>query len=308
MNKFVSVTIDVEDWYHVPAVSGSSFSKFEDTSEFFENWEGRYDYLTRPTLRTLNLLNEFGIKGTFCIVSEVVHRYPGLVDSIKNAGHEIACHGFDHMCYIDSKTKQPIQTKRLFRSKMEKAKRILEDVTSKPVKGFRAPAAYMTGWMLDILEEIGFEYDSSISVNSFYNKTDSLLRTVGRVPYYPITGGLELGEKRKIIEIPFPYFKLGGIKVSAAGGPFLRFLGSRFILSGLKQTLRHGSAFLYFHPLDIAREKFPSIFSSNRPFYWAIKGKTVENKVRTILSKIDAEFVTMDKMARMWKKRLDENK
>ena len=308
MNKVVSVTIDIEDWYHVPAVSGSSFSKFEDTSEFFANWEGRYDYLTRPTMRTLDILNEFGIKGTFFIVSEVVHRYPSLVESIKNAGHEIACHGLDHMCYIDSQTKQPIQKKSLFRSKMVMAKKILEDVTSKTVKGFRSPAAYMTGWMLDILEEIGFEYDSSISVNNLYNKTDSPLRTVGRVPYYPKIGGLELGEKRKIIEIPFPYFKIGGFKLPAAGGPFLRFLGSRFILAGLKQTLQHGSAFLYFHPLDISQEKFPSSFSANRPFYWAIKGRTVENRVRTILSKIDAEFVTMDEMARMWKKRLDKHK
>ncbi len=308
MNKIVSVTIDIEDWYHVPAVSGSSFSKFEDTSEFFEKWEGRYDYLTQPTMRTLDLLNEFGVKGTFFVVSEVVHRYPGLIESIKSAGHEIGCHGLDHMCYIDSKTKQPIQTKSLFRSKIEKAKKILEEVTSNTVKGFRAPAAYMTGWMLDILEEIGFDYDSSISVNNLYNKTDSPLRSVGRIPYYPDIGSLEPGEKRNIIEIPFPYLKIGGFKLPAAGGPFLRFLGSRFILSGLKQTLRHGSAFFYFHPLDISREKFPSSFSANRPFYWAIKGKTVENRVRTILSKIDAEFVTMDKMARMWKKRLDEHK
>ena len=127
-----------------------------------------------------------------------------------------------------------------------------------------------------------------------------------RIPYYPKIGGLEPGKKRGIIEIPFPYLKIAGFKLPAAGGPFLRFFGARYIMSGLNQTLRHGSAFLYFHPLDIAREKFPSGFSANRPFYWTIKGNVIEKRVRTILSKIDAEFVTMDKLSKLWKRRLDE--
>ncbi len=36
MNKnFIAVTVDIEDWYHIPSVTGSPFSKFKDVDEFF---------------------------------------------------------------------------------------------------------------------------------------------------------------------------------------------------------------------------------------------------------------------------------
>ena len=57
----LAVTVDIEDWYHVPAVTGSPFSKFKDIDEFFRNWNQRYDYLTQPTQRVLDMLDELNI-------------------------------------------------------------------------------------------------------------------------------------------------------------------------------------------------------------------------------------------------------
>jgi hypothetical protein len=43
----LSITIDIEDWYHIPSVAGSPFSVYKDVDEFFDKWTGRrYDYLT----------------------------------------------------------------------------------------------------------------------------------------------------------------------------------------------------------------------------------------------------------------------
>ena len=42
------VTIDIEDWYHVPSVCGSPFSVYFDTDDFFSSWLKEYDYLTKP--------------------------------------------------------------------------------------------------------------------------------------------------------------------------------------------------------------------------------------------------------------------
>ena len=89
----LSITIDIEDWYHIPSVTGSPFSVYKDVPEFFNKWEGRYDYLTDPTRRVLDLLEEFDIKATFFVVADVVDHYPGLVESIAERGHEIGCHG-----------------------------------------------------------------------------------------------------------------------------------------------------------------------------------------------------------------------
>jgi len=307
-NGIVSVTIDIEDWYHIPSVSGSSFSKYKDTEDFFSKWDGRFDYLTEPTMHILDMLDELSIQATFFIVAEIVNRYPGLVKAIDAKGHEIACHGYDHRCYIDNKTRMPLHTKKFFLNQMKLAKELLKMETSQSIRGFRAPAGYVAGWMLDVIESLGFTYDSSVSSNSLYNKTDSHLRKVKRTPYYPRKGELEQGPPRRLIELPFPYLKLGPIRIPSAGGPFLRFFGSRFILAGINQTLREGPALLYFHPLDISSARFPQSFSKQRPFYWSIKGEVIEKRIRWILTKLDSKFVTMRDLERYSKRRLSTEK
>ena len=53
-----AITVDIEDWYHIPSFTGSPFSKFKNVDEFFGSWTGRYDYLTEPTIRVLEILDE----------------------------------------------------------------------------------------------------------------------------------------------------------------------------------------------------------------------------------------------------------
>ena len=91
----LSITIDIEDGYHIPSVTGSPFSVYKDVNEFFKGWTGKYDYLTlrEPTKRVLDMLDEYNIKATFFVVAEVVEHYPGLVESIAERGHEIGSHG-----------------------------------------------------------------------------------------------------------------------------------------------------------------------------------------------------------------------
>ncbi len=284
----LSVTIDIEDWYHIPSVTGSPFSKYKDLDEFYREWKDkRYDYLSEPTRKVLGMLNEYGIKATFFVVADVVRHYPGLVESIVKEGHEIACHGMDHACIIDPGTKKPILSQKLFEDQTSEAKAILENISHNKVIGYRAPNAYIAGWMIDSLENIGFEYDSSVCVNSLYNKSDSTLAGIGTSGYYPKVHSLlpsENGEVRKIREYPWPYFKMGPVKFPTAGGPMLRFLGDRYIRLGIDQSLKNCHTVLYFHSIDLTDEKFPAVYSAQRPFYWAIKGSIVEKRVRNLLN------------------------
>ena len=96
----LSITIDIEDWYYIPSVTGSHFSVYKDVNEFFKGWKGKYDYLTEPTRSVLDMLDEYDIKATFFVVADVVEHYPGLVESIVERGHEIGCHGLHHACKI----------------------------------------------------------------------------------------------------------------------------------------------------------------------------------------------------------------
>jgi len=281
----LGVTVDIEDWYHIPSVTGSPFAVYRDTAEFYARWEGRYDYLTEPTRKVLNLLDDFGITATFFVVAEVVDRYPGLVEEIADHGHEIACHGLTHACKIDHRTRRPLFSSEEFVQRTEQARRILEGVAGQKVVGYRAPNALVGGWMLDALEELGFRYDSSVSRNSFYNKTDGDLSGVSTAPYLPVRHGLGPGGDRAILELPWAILDLAGLKIPASGGPLLRFLGARAILHGLRQSLARGPAIFYFHPLDIFDETFPPV-GKNRPFYWLIKGKVVEDRIRYLLREL----------------------
>lgn len=287
MNKsqksILAVTVDIEDWYHVPAVTGSPFSRYATVDDFFENWTTRYDYLTKPTHEVLELFEKLQIKATFFVVADVVDRYPGLVERIAEYGHEIACHGLHHACIIHPSTKEPLLSKRKFKERITEAKTKLEKAIGQEVVGFRAPNAFIAGWMLDSLEEIGFRYDSSVAVNSLYAKMPSRPESVTTVPYYPRSGNLEKGKICRILEIPWPYWRLLELRLPTAGGPFLRFFGARYVVSGLKQSLRAGHSVFYFHPLDISTEDFPSGFSVKRPFYWAVKGEVVTRRVERIL-------------------------
>ncbi len=149
--------------------------------------------------------------------------------------------------------------------------------------GYRAPNALVGGWMLDSLEKMGFKYDSSVCINSLYNKMDAAPKNVSTYPYYPMEGSLEKGTDRNFTEYPWAYYDLAGFKIPTTGGPMLRFLGSHMILRGLRQSLKRGDTVFYFHSIDISNERFPQI-GRGRPFYWAIKGNTVEKKIRHILN------------------------
>lgn len=281
----LSVTVDIEDWYHIPSVCGSTFSVYKDVDEFFENWKDKYDYLSEPTGRVLDLLDEFNITATFFVVADVAENYPGLIESIVERGHEIACHGSHHTCKINLKTKQSVMTVEEFEADALQAKQILEKISGQEVIGYRAPNAAVTGEMLNSLEKLGFKYDSSVSVNSLYNKTDSSLNGVSSIPYYPASNSLEPTENRNFVEFPWAYYNMG-IKIPSSGGPMLRFLGANVILKGLKQSLNRGHTIFYFHSIDISNEKFPSV-GKGRPMYWAIKGNIVENRIRYILKNLE---------------------
>ena len=283
----LSITVDIEDWYHIPSVTGSPFSVYKDVDEFFDKWNGRYDYLSEPTKRVLDLLDEFDVTATFFVVADVVDYYPGLVESIVERGHEIGCHGLHHACKIDPKTKEPLMSVKEFEERTLEAKRMLERVCKDKVIGYRAPNALVGGWMLDSLEKIGFKYDSSVCANSLYNKTDLSLEGVSSHPYHPKKNGLEIGEEkeRNFVEFPWPCWDVFGFKIPTAGGPMLRFLGAHVILKGLKQSLKRGHTVLYFHPIDISNEKFPEV-GKGRPLYWIVKGKLVEKRIRYILKNL----------------------
>lgn len=288
MSNRVIVSVDVEDWYHGPTViSPKDPSK---TLESFLAGTGDVERAYRYINSCLDLLAAHDIKATFFWVAEYARRFEGLIKEVVAQGHEVACHGLCHYSKLDTATRHNVFSEEEFAARTREAKEILENLSGQQVIGYRAPNAYVSGMMIDVLEDLGFRYDSSVSVNSLYNKTDGELRGVGTAPYYPRRGGLDRGEeKRRIVEFPWPYLDLMGFKVQSAGGPFLRLFGTPLIGAGIRQSLRRGHTAFYFHPIDICNEPIPLEFDFRRPLLWMVKGNVVKRRIARLL----AEFAPM---------------
>jgi len=282
----LAVTVDVEDWYHVPSVTGSPYSVYSDVDGFFTRWKGRYDYLSKPTMDVLDILDRYRITASFFVVADVVARYPGLVELIADRGHEIACHGLSHACKIHPRTKKPLLSVKEFADRTRRAKEILEKVSGEKVIGYRAPNGYIGQWMFRPLHGLGMMYDSSVSANSLYNKTDMNLAGISSYPYCPIE------DNDHFVEFPWPYYDTLGLRIPTSGGPMLRFLGADIVWCGLKQSLKRGNTVFYIHPIDISKEDFPRVNTRQKAF-WMCKGKTTEARFKYILNKLKTENVQL---------------
>src|SRR6185503_8992014 len=144
-----AMSIDVEDYFHV-----SAFASALDRA----NWPKFEARVERNTHRLLDLFDEHNTRSTFFVLGWVAERCPELIRELHRRGHEVACHGLTHELVYK-------QTPELFRSETQRSKSLLEDLTGAPVRGYRAASYSITTksiWALDILVELGFEYDSSV--------------------------------------------------------------------------------------------------------------------------------------------------
>lgn len=225
-------TIDVEDYFHVAALS-SAISR--------SSWETREFRVSASTERLLALLGERGITGTFFVLGWVAERVPQLVRRIAAAGHEVACHGYSHQLIY-------MQSQETFRDETRHAKQLLEDLIGEPVRGYRAASFSITPksrWALDTLLDIGFEYDSSI----FPVRHDRYgMPGAARSP-----GTVESPSGRRIVEFPMSTALFGGIPVPVSGGGYFRLLPYRFVRAGLRRiNERDGVPFtFYLHPWEV---------------------------------------------------------
>ena len=140
-------TIDTEDWFH---------ANYED--DLFNNSSEMKSTVEENTEVYLQALEQNRATATFFVLGFVAEQHPELVRRIANAGHEIASHGYGHQLVYK-------QTPEVFRQDVYRSKCMLEDLIGKSVIGYRAPSWSITEdsfWALGILNELGFQYDSSI--------------------------------------------------------------------------------------------------------------------------------------------------
>jgi peptidoglycan/xylan/chitin deacetylase (PgdA/CDA1 family) len=289
----IAFTIDLDDWYHTPQITGSNFSVFKNIEEFYRKWEGDFDFLSNSLERLLELLDVRGIKATIFIIASIIDHYPRVVNLLKNCHHEIACHSLFHTVPFHSRTKELTQNLEEWESELLIAKKKIETTFGVKVIGYRAPGAYFADWMIPILIRNGFKYDSSISFNSIYNKTNVNLKNIPSAPYWlnEKTLGDEL-PAAQLLEIPWGNFKIGKGILPGGGAFFFRLLGFNYFKWLLNQNLKSGDTSFYIHAIDISPEKFPLHNFKKRPLYWINKGRKTQKKLSKLLDYFKNQFTT----------------
>lgn len=269
-----ALTIDVEDYFHVAALSEAI--KVDD-------WPSMEYRVEANTDRLLGLFDEYSTKATFFILGWVAERSPELVKRIAKGGHEIACHGYSHQLVYK-------QSPEVFREETVKSRTMLQDQSGQPVKGYRAASYSITAqsrWALDILCDAGFSWDSSIFPVHHDNYG------MPGTPRWPHNLTTEKGQE--ITEFPLSTLKLPGYTLPIAGGGYFRLFPYWFSRWGLGQINRQGEPFVfYLHPweIDPGQPRFEvSAFSRFRHYNNLNK---CEKRLRNLLGAF--EFTTVEQV------------
>jgi polysaccharide deacetylase family protein (PEP-CTERM system associated) len=258
-----ALTIDVEEYFHPNAL---------DDVVRPADWDALPHRVERNTYRLLDILSEFRVHATFFVLGWVAERWPQLVLEIARRGHEVACHGYAHRL-VYRLGPEP------FRTDVMRAQHMLEDRLGARVAGFRA-ASYSiiasTLWALDVLIELGFEYDSSIFPvrHDIYGIPD-----FSRVPVWVRRPAGE------ILEVPASTIRLFGRNWPMAGGGYFRLLPYRFTRFAIERLNRHENlpAMVYLHPWEIDPEqpRLPASARSRLRQYTNLHA--TERRLRTLL-------------------------
>ncbi len=263
-----ALTIDVEDYFHV-----SAFEKHICRSQ----WENLPQRALRNTGRVLDILDYWGLRGTFFVLGWIARRHPALVKRIAASGHEVACHGYSHQRITG-------MSPRAFNRDVTRARKLLQDISGQPVDGYRAPSYTITAktlWALDVLINAGFSYDSSIFPiqHDIYGMPGAkrfphrIEREGGSIMEFPPTT-LSIGIAGKRVNLP------------VAGGGYLRLLPAKWISAAFRKLNGEGRpCMLYFHPWEIDPDQ-PRIKAALKSrFRHYLNLETTEAKLRHLFTR-----------------------
>ena len=226
------VTVAIEDYYN-------NFKGVIDRA----HWSRCETRVEASTLRTLALLDEFGIRATFFGVGWIAHRMPEVFREVARRGHEVASKGYTQRAIAEMSPEE-------FRDDLAKAREALEAACGQRVVGYRAPGWLGPDdlWALGVLAEEGYAFDSSIKP-VFYSRSPHFAERFAHSQYF--------GE-RTLWEFPISTVGVGRTLIPIGAGNYFRQLPDAVIRSAVAHWDRRypGAPFvMYFHTWELDPEQ-----------------------------------------------------
>jgi polysaccharide deacetylase family protein (PEP-CTERM system associated) len=223
------------------------------------------------------VLDRTNTVGTFFCLGWIAEREPALIREIRDAGHEIASHGYSHRLIYEQELED-------FRADVVRAKDLLEDITGDEILGYRAPSFSITDASLRVLAETGHRYDSSwfpAGGHDRYGRVDldsSGAADTPAVIALPAAGspnaevmddqgavaGDTAGEDSAMVgvdgtisnrpfhELPITTLRMGSRPLPWGGGGWFRLYPAGVFRRGFRRAVRRaGGGMFYLHPWEV---------------------------------------------------------
>jgi len=229
------LTVSVEDYFHAQAFKGTVAVK---------HWDRIESRLKANIDDILLFLDRFHVRATFFVLGWTAERQPELIRSISSAGHEIASRG-----YWPRGAKGMVPEE--FRSDLRRTAEVLRAAGAKNILGFRSPQWIRAeeAWILDVLAEEGYSYDSSIN---------PVLRRFARDPRrFRIHRHRHFASDLTIWEFPISTASLLGWRFAISGGNYVRQLPHTLLRQAVARWNRREETPLvfYFMPWELDSEQ-----------------------------------------------------
>ena len=233
------LTVMVEDYFHVGAFGNLIQQR---------NWANFVPRYEQNTRKALDLLDQYDTRATFFVLGWIAEQSPDLVREIVAHGHEVASRGYYHRSLENLSIEE-------FRDDLRRTNEAIENASGQKVIGYRAAEKLpfeKHDWVLDVLAEEGFAYDSSF----LPRRGDAADRQVAH--------RYEHGDSA-IWEFPYSTRDLGIGLLPISGGNYFRQIPYTLMRRAVRDWHKRSDApfISYFHVWELDPEQ-PRISAASR--------------------------------------------
>lgn len=219
------LTFDVEEWFHLLD---------NDSTRSEAEW-GRYPARIYENMkRIFRILDDTDTKATFFVIGWIARAYPDLVRRIAEK-YEIGSHTMSHQLVWQ-------QNRMAFKEDVSSSIKLLEDITGKPVRYFRAPGFSIRNseaWAFEVIRECGVDcsvfpaHHAHGGIPSYGKAVPSIISHDGMI----------------IKEFPICTKEIGGRHIIFSGGGYFRLFPYWLIRKWAEEKSEYMIS--YIHPRDL---------------------------------------------------------
>lgn len=276
--KYAVFTMDVETFADTECISKAGIQVDVDLMD------GLDEYMT--------ILERHGIKSTLFTVGDISSKLAKRIKPYIDNGHALALHSYAHVAPMLVPVDQ-------FREKTRQAKTRMKQLFGIDVTGFRAPCFSMDRDRLDVLQELGFTYDSShLDFLHARNTVDMDLHD-----FEKLRNGIY--RDHNFFEFGLAKERFFGSFLPISGGGYVRLSHWGFMKSLIHHYIRQNDYYVfYLHPFELTKKKVPLIKGLKSYDKYYIKhgirsyAKRIE-QIITMLKQQGYEFVVFEQLVHL---------